>query len=122
MFNNDITLAGTSTSVTYSLRSVNGGKSIRADSAAAPGEPRLMTISHQEVTRPSGIVDRHLFRLDHHTPSSTLSGVNNVTSLQVVLEVPRTDIVLADVQDLVDRLEAFTGTAGNLAKLINNEP
>lgn len=121
MFNNDIPLAGTSTTKTYSLTSVQGGKSIRADATAPLGEPRILTLSHQSVTRSYGTVDRHLVRLDE-----TVSGVSPMPdvqiSVQLVIEVPRETATAAQVQDVVDRLEAFTGTAGYLAKLLNNEP
>lgn len=121
MFNNDITLAGTSTSKTYSLVSIQGAKALRKDATAPLGEPRNLTISHQEVSRSYGTVDRHLIRLD-----DTISGVSPdpdvVVSVQLVIEVPRATATAAQVQDVVDRLEAFTGTAGYITKLLNNEP
>jgi hypothetical protein len=121
MFNNDITLAGTSSSKTYSLVSVNGGKSIRKDATATLGEPSSLTISHQEVTRPGGIADRHLVRLDK-TFAGTSPQPDVVVSVQLVIEAPREVVVSADIQDLVDQLEAFTGTAGYVGKILNSEP
>jgi hypothetical protein len=121
MFNNDITLAGTSTSKTYSLTSIQGAKALRFDATAPLGEPRSLTISHQEVTRSFGAADRHLVRLDE-TVSGTSPAPDVKISVQLVIEVPRETATFAQVQDVVDRLEAFTGTAGYLTKLLNNEP
>jgi len=121
MFNNDITLAGTSTSKTYSLISVNGSKAIRTDATAPLGEPRVLTLSHQQVSRSYGTVDRHLVRLDE-TVSGTSPAPDVQISVQLVIEVPRETATAAQVADVVDRLEAFTSTAGYLTKLLNNEP
>jgi hypothetical protein len=121
MFNNDITLAGTSTSKTYSLISVQGSKAVRTDATATLGEPRTLTISHQQVTRSGVIVDRHLIRLDDVIPG--VSPDPDVTpSVQLVIEAPRKTATAAQIQDLVDRMEAFTGTAGYLTKILANEP
>jgi hypothetical protein len=121
MFNNDIALAGTSVTDTFSLQSITGGKSIRADAAAPVGVPRTLTISHQPVERSGGTADRHLVRIDR-----TFAGVSPqpdvVASVQLVIEVPRDVVVAADIQNLVDQMEAFTGAAGYVGKIINNEP
>jgi hypothetical protein len=121
MFNNDITLAGTSLSKTYSLISVSGSKSIRTDATAPLGEPRTLTVSHQQVSRSGVTADRHLIRIDH-----TISGVapapDVVISAQLVIEVPRETATAAQVQDVVDLMESFTGTAGYITKILNNEP
>lgn len=121
MFNNDITLNGTSTPKVYSLTSVIGGKSVRADATQAPGLPRLLTIGHQAVNRSGYVADRHLVRLD-----LTQAGVSPDTdvqvSVQLVIEMPRRVTTAADVQDIVDQLEAFTGAAGYIAKVLNSEP
>jgi hypothetical protein len=121
MFNNDIALAGTSVTDTFSLQSVVGGKSIRADATATLGEPRTLTISHQEVSRAGGAADRHLIRIDRTFPG-TSPDPDVVASVQLVIEVPRSYVTVAQVQNLVDQMEAFTGTAGYLAKILNNEP
>lgn len=121
MYPNDITLAGTSTSKTYSLISVNGGKAIRNDATAPLGEPRSLTVSHQPVTRSAGAADRHLVRLDE-----TVSGVSPApdvqVSVQLVIEVPRETATVAQVKDVIDRLKSFITTAGYIDKLLNNEP
>ncbi len=121
MYPTDITLMGTSTSKTYSLTSINGGKSLRNDATAPLGEPRMMTISHQAVSRASGTVDRHLVRLDE-----TVSGVSPApdvqVSVQLVIEVPRETATAAQVKDVKDRLVAFLATSGYVDKLLNSEP
>jgi hypothetical protein len=120
-FNNDITLAGTSTSKTYSWISLDNKKCIRQDATAPLDAPRKMTISHQEVTRSYGVADRHLIRLDFNSvgvsPIPTVLG-----TLGLTLEVPRVNFTLAQVTDLKDQLVSFLNTAGNLAKILNSEP
>lgn len=123
MFNNDIALAGTSVTDTFSLQSVVGGKSIRSDATRAPGVPKLLTISHQVVTRSGYVADRHLIRIDETFEASSPETQTNVNaSMQLVIEVPRREVVAANIQNLVDQLEAFTGTAGYVAKILNSEP
>lgn len=121
MFLTDIPLLGTSATKTYSLTSIVNSKSIRMDPSAPLGEPRLLTISHQMATRPYGTVDRHLVRLDE-TVAGTSPAPDVVISVQLVIEVPRETAQVAQVQDVLDRLEAFTNSSGYLAKLLNNEP
>jgi len=121
MFTNDIALAGTSTTKTYSLTSIVNGKSIRKDATAPLGEPSLLTISHQEVSRSGGTADRHLVRIDKTYPG-TLPNPDVTCSVQLVIEVPREDVTAANVQDLVDQLESFLGTAGYVTKVLNSEP
>lgn len=121
MFNTDITLAGTSASKTYSLISIQGAKALRRDATAPLGEPRSLTISHQEVSRSYGIADRHLIRLDE-TVSGTAPNPDVVASVQLVIEVPRDTVTAAQVTDVKDRLVSFLNTAGYLTKILNNEP
>jgi hypothetical protein len=122
MFNNDIALAGTSVSNTFSLQSVVGGKSIRSDATAALGEPRYLTISHQAVSRPWGTADRHLIRLDRSFPGEFTTDPTLQASVQLVIEAPRTVVTAAEIQNLIDQMEAFTGTSGYVAKILNSEP
>jgi hypothetical protein len=121
MFNNDITLAGTSTNTTYSLISVQGGKALRTDATAPLGEPRKLVISHQEVTRSYGVADRHLIGFDHVISGSS-PNPDVAIKVNLTIEVPRETATAAQVQNIVDQLEAFTGTAGYLTKVLNNEP
>jgi hypothetical protein len=122
MFPTDIALAGTSVTDTFALQSIQGGKSIRADAAATPGIPRTVTISHQEVSRSGGPADRHLVRLDRSFSPAEEGDPIQVASVQLVIEVPRSAVNAAAVQNMVDQLEAFLGTAGYLTKLLNSEP
>jgi hypothetical protein len=81
-----------------------------------------LTISHQEVTRSYGKADRHLVRLDRDFEAAMAGDPNVQASVQLVIEVPRNDVTVAQIQSLVDQMEAFTGTAGYLGKILNNEP
>lgn len=120
MFTNDLTLAGTSTSKTYSLISVADQKSVRRDSTTTLGNPREMVISHQTAKGPNGeAVDRHMVRLDL-TKTSSL-GQAHTGSAYVVLVAPRAEITEGEILDMVDQLKAFL-TAGNVDKVLNGEP
>jgi hypothetical protein len=121
MFALDIALAGTSTTKTYSLTSVDQGNSIRLDAAAALGEPNTLVIKHQVVKRTDYDADRHLVRLDHTFPG-TSPDPDVVASVQLVIEAPRKVATAANVKDLVTRLIAFLNAAGYQDKLLNNEP
>lgn len=121
MFTNDIALAGTSTTKTYKLQSIENKRSIRSDGAAVLGKPNTLVISHQEVKRTYGTADRHLVRLDH-----TIAGVSPapdvVVSVQLVIESPRTTAVAADVKDVITRMVSFLAGTGYQDALLNNEP
>ena len=121
MYPTDITLAGTSTSKTYSLISIQDRKALRADATAPLGEPRSLTLSHQAVTRSWGAADRHLVRLDE-TVSGASPAPDVQISVQLVIEVPRETATAAQVKDVKDRLVSFLGTAGYVDKLLNSEP
>lgn len=122
MFNNDLTLAGTSTSKTYSLISMVNAKSIRNDATAPLGEPRQMTISHQPVTRSGGPADRHLVRLDDVISGDSANKSDVQASWQLVIEAPREVATRDQMKDGLTRLISFLETAGVVDKLLSSEP
>lgn len=122
MFNNDLTLAGTSTSKTYSLISIAGAKSTRTDATAPLGEPRSMVISHQAVSRTYGTADRHLVRLDDTVSGDSASKPDVLASWQLVIEAPREVATRDQIKDGLTRLISFLETAGVVDKILNNEP
>lgn len=122
MFNNDLTLAGTSTSKTYSLTSIANAKSIRLDATAPLGEPRSLVISHQVVKRNGGDVDAHLVRLDDTISGDSVGKSDVVASVRLIIEAPREVATAAQVKDVLARLVSFVGTSGYTDKLLNSEP
>jgi len=121
MYPTDITLAGTSTSKTYSLISIEGRKALRSDATAALDAPRGLTISHQVTTVSGVLVDRHLVRLDESI-AGTAPAPDVTASVQLVIAAPRETITVAQIKDVLARLVSFIGTAGYTDKLLNNEP
>lgn len=120
MFATDITLAGDASSTqTYSLTSIVNGKAIRANAAAAAGAEQLLTVSHGPKSSAANAPLRHLVRID--TTKSDLTGASVVMSVYTVLEVPRTIVTAAQVQDAVTQLKNFLSGA-NVTKLLNSEP
>lgn len=121
MFANDITLAGdASSSTTYSLTSINGGNADRRDAASALDSPKALLIKHEDVTRNGLKADRHLVRLEKTLPqASTLIPVTG--SVHVVIDAPRDTITAAMIQDMATQLKNFL-SAGNITKLLNDEP
>jgi hypothetical protein len=121
MFTNDITLAGDAGSSTvYALISVEGGNSARRDGASGLDLPKDMLIKHERVTKKTLTSDRHLVRLEKTKPES-VSLLPVTASVHVVLDVPRGTITVAEIKDMVTQLKNFL-SAGNIDKLINNEP
>jgi len=121
MFTTAITLAGdASSSQVYDLQSITGSKSIRGDVALGAALPRLMTISHSVAGKGTQISDRHLVRLDL-VKADAVTGETVNGSTYIVLDMPRKTFTVAQLQDQVTQLKNFL-TAGNVAKLLNNEP
>jgi len=123
MFATDITLVGDAASSTvYSLRSIADGKAIRGDATAGLSQPKQLTISHSEVSRPAGILDRHLVRLDR-TETRVTDSVDVAGSVYLVVESPRDNTVtVAQLKDMITQLRNFLTTAGYADKLFNGEP
>jgi len=121
MFPTDITLAGTSTSKTYSLISIEARKSLRSNPSAALDAPQLLTVSHQEVTRTGYVADRHLIKLD-----LSVAGVSPAPNVKgtvaLTIEAPRVTMTTAQIKDIKDQLVAFIATAGYVDKVLNGEP
>jgi hypothetical protein len=120
MFLNDVPVTGTAGAKTYSLTSVVGGRSLRADPTKSSAEPNLLTISHQTSTKQGVPVDRHLVRFDEKHSTET-PGEYLTVSAQLVIEVPR-GLSATQAKEMVSRMVAFVGTAGYQDKLLNNEP
>ena len=121
MFTFDITLAGDSSSTrTYSLRSVTDGKAIRANPSAPLNAPETLTINHQKSSRGGIPLDRHLVRLD--LTKINASGAPVVASVYVTIEVPEdTVITAAMIKDMRTQMQNFWVDA-NVTKLLNSEP
>jgi hypothetical protein len=120
MFANDVTVTGTSVAVTYSLRSVKDGNSIRNDATVALDSPKAMLVKHEAITKGTLKSDRHLVRFERTAPQGTTL-LPVLASAHVVIDAPRDTITAAQVLDLIDQLRNFL-TAGNVTKLLNNEP
>lgn len=122
MFNNDITLAGDSSSTrTYALRGVTDGNSIRSNASAPTSAPEAMLIKNQTSSRGGVALNRTLVRLDLtkiNTPGVPLTG-----SVYVTFEVPQDPVwTVAIIKDMRTQLVNFLTTAGNVEKLLNGEP
>jgi hypothetical protein len=99
--------------------SIVDGKAIRSNPSAPLGEPETLTISHSPRSGAVGAPLRHLVRLD--LTKSNVAGEKQTGSVYMVLEAPLTIITSAQLSDMVTQLKNFL-SAGNLTKLINNEP
>jgi hypothetical protein len=120
MFANDVALAGTSVTTTYSLISVSGGNSVRKDATVALDSPKSLLIKHEAITKGTLHSDRHLVRLERTAPQAgTLLPVTG--SVHVVIDAPRDTITSAHILDMIDQLKTFL-VAGNWTKLSNSEP
>lgn len=121
MFGIDITLAGdASSSQTYSVVDVDGGNSIRRNSAAPSDAPQVMTIKHESYTRDGVAGARHLVRLDRsRAQATTLKQVQG--SVYVVIDAPANTVTTADLKDMFTQIKNHL-TAGNIDKIINGEP
>jgi hypothetical protein len=121
MFTTDITLAGDSSSTrTYSLRSIVDGTAVRANPAAPLNAPETLVIKHQKSLRGGIPLDRHLARLDLTKINSGSNPV--VASVYVTIEVPEdTVITAAIIKDMRTQMTNFLVDA-NVAKLLNSEP
>ena len=121
MFNTDITLAGDSSSTrTYSLRSIVDGSTVRANASAPVNAPETMTIKHGVSSRGGIPLDRHLVRLDLTKINSASNPVT--ASLYVTAEVPQdAAITAAMIKDMRTQLQNFWIDA-NVVKLLNGEP
>jgi hypothetical protein len=121
MFTNDITLAGdASSSQTYSLIDVDGGNSVRRNSAAPLDAPQVMTIKHESYTKGSIKGTRHLVRLERTRAQAT--SLTPVTgSVHVVIDAPNDTVTPADLKDMFTQLKNFL-TAGAITQVLNGEP
>jgi hypothetical protein len=123
MFNTSITLAGDSASTrNYDLRSIEGGKSIRANASAASNELEALTISHSQNTLKDGTkVKRHLVRLDLTKVNATSGKAFNAAVYAVIEQPIDSVITTALLKDMRTQLKNFLDD-GNTLKVINDEP
>lgn len=121
MFNTDLVLTGVGgVPTTYSLTSIVDGKSVRANSAATLGEPNTLTISHGPRNGSPDSPQRHLVRLD--LTDSNADGKKATGTAYLVIESPMAIVTAAQIKDLVVQLINFINGAGNLDRVLNNEP
>lgn len=121
MLNTDITLAGdASSSQTYSLVSIEGGNSLRRNSAAPLDAPQVMAVKHDQYTKGTIKGARHLVRLDRsRAQATTLIPVTG--SVYVVFDAPEGTISVADLKDMFTQLKNLL-TAGVISQILNSEP
>lgn len=120
-FANDVVLVdGSSASQTYSLISMNAGKSIRSNPARPVSEPIVLTISHESLKKVQKTHYRHLIRLDL-TELDTDNSTRFSGYVYVVIGQDDRVVTEAMMQDLVVQLIGFL-SAGNITKLLRNEP
>lgn len=120
-FADDVQLNDGTSTPTYSIVSLLGGKSIRKDSSQDLNTPAALTISHQVNGSGTAAVARRMVRLDKTLEDGT-SGEIATASVHLVLTVPNSVITKADIQLEVNKLVDFITTAGYLDKLLNGEP
>jgi hypothetical protein len=109
-------------STTYSLRSITDGKAVRGDATAGLSQPKQLTISHSEVSRSTGVADRHLIRLDR-VETRVIDSIDVAASVYLVVESPRDNTVTAaQIKDMITQLKNFLITATYVDKMLNGEP
>ena len=124
MFDPNLVTTDGTTPKTYSLQSIVDAKSIRANAAAAVGAPETLTISHgKRNPKDSTSADRHLVRFDTTKVDST-SGVSQLASVYLVIEMPESQFTSTDIIEMFHRLEHIIvdSSAAGLLKILNNEP
>jgi len=109
---------------TYDLQSQRTLSSTRGDASRAVGEPRSLTISHENAKngRRSSVI---IFD-DTKIVSVAGASVPVVDNVRVLLKVQfapsggRTTTA-ADINELLTQLTTFLGTPANITKLLNQE-
>jgi len=121
MFAFDITLAGDSSSTrTYSLKSVVEGSSLRGAATAPLNAPETLSIKNQKSSRGGIPLDRHLVRFD--LTKINASGAPVTASVYQTMEVPEDSVFTAAIiKDMRTQMINFMSDA-NVAKLLNGEP
>jgi len=132
MFSTDIALnptsfGGTNASKTYSLvLPLGSDTSIRRVASTSSTTPEVLKIAHQQssVKNEVGLLSysQHLIRLDESF-TDVIKGTGQLSAWLVIRNpIGTTAITSQKILDLVGRLLAFEQTAGNLDKILNNEP
>lgn len=119
MYTSDITI-GTEN---YALRTQRASSSVRAEISQPVSEPRLLTISHENVKsgRVSSAVmldDSKVVQIGASAP--TLDTMRVMVKIQYNPLSGRTDID-AEIKAMITTLTTFLGVAGNVTKLLNQE-
>jgi len=120
-FDNNVVIADSvPANQTYSLISMNSGKSVRSNAARPVAEPCILTISHEAIKKATKTHYRHLVRID-----LTELDVDGVTSFggYVYIVIGNDSLVITEnnIQDLVVQMKNFL-TTSNVTKLLHNEP
>lgn len=132
MFSTDIALnptsyGGANASKTYSLVLPLGSEtSIRRVAATSATTPETLKIAHQQSSTKNEVgqivYNQHLVRMDQAF-TDTIKGTGALSTWFVIRNpIGVTAVATQDILDLFGRLIAFEQAAGNLAKILNNEP
>lgn len=132
MFNTDISLnptsfGGTNAAKVYSLvLPLSTDSSLRRVSSTSATTPETLKIAHQQSSSKNEVgvlqYNQHLIRLDQSF-TDTIKGTGQLSAWLVIRNpIGTTAITSQMIIDLVGRLFAFEQTAGNLDKILNNEP
>jgi len=121
-FTPDVTIADFSAvDVDFNYISMVGTKVIRKDPDRDVDSPRVMTISHEVSGKGSAAVDRHLLRFDQTEVDDNDDTSIATGSAHIVLTVPRKNITVDIMKDLVTFVKNYL-TEANIEKILNGEP
>lgn len=132
MFNTDISLnpttfGGTNAAKVYSLVLPLGtDTSLRRVSATSATTPETLKIAHQSSSSKNEVgvlqYSQHLIRLDESF-TDPIKGSGQLSAWLVLRNPIGTTVITSQkILDILGRLLAFEQTAGNLDKILNNEP
>lgn len=132
MFNTDVSLnptsfGGTNAAKVYSLvLPLGNDSSLRRVSSTSATTPETLKISHQVSNSKNevGVLQyaQHLIRFDESF-TDVIKGSGQLSVWMVIRNPLGTTAVTSQkILDIIGRLIAFEQTAGNLDKILNNEP
>lgn len=109
-------ISGSAVTKPFTMMNNAGNSTMRVNTTAAVGDPRVLRISHTEVGKGSQARARHLVRLESYGVVEGAEDPAKVAALYLVADIPKSGITAAQKTALFHQFVGLVrGGSGNVA-------
>ena len=108
--------SGAAVTAPFTLTSMAANSTVRVNTTANAGEPKVLKVSHQVVGKNSAARDRHLVRLESYVVEDSVEQMDKPISFYAVFDVPQAGVTSAQLAGMFEQfIGLLRGGSGDVA-------